>query len=403
MNHFSIAIFLLVVVLAMSACRTSRTGSSRQSAELEQLERLSDSLEKLQKVKLRLTPDSAITYGNSLPQQLVYPIPPDTFKIVGVGDIMLGTNFPKPHYLPPNRGRDLLKDVYPHLRNAHLTFGNLEGVVLNDGGDPKHCNNPDACYLFRMPEYLMEPLMIAGFDVVSLANNHSGDFGLAGRKNTMRTLDSLGIYYAGLVQQPFTTFNLHGKKIGFIAFAPNSGTVSIHDEIYAQSSVQHLDSICDYVIVSFHGGAEGKDHEHVTRQPETYYGEDRGNVYAFAHQLIDAGADVIFGHGPHVTRAVEVYKNKFIAYSLGNFCTYARFNLQDPNGIAPIIKLFLNAQGDFLKGEIVPVRQIDRGVPVTDPDDSVIKKLKELIKTDFPETEIFIDDLGRIQYIQREI
>ncbi len=106
----------------------------------------------------------------------------------------------------------------------------------------------------------------------------------------------------------------------------------------AEEIVRHLADTCDIVIVSFHGGAEGANYQHVTKDYEMYYTENRGNVYSFAHRMIDAGADVIFGHGPHITRAVEVYNERFIAYSLGNFCTYGRFNLSGPNGIAPVIK-----------------------------------------------------------------
>ncbi|KKK93514.1 hypothetical protein LCGC14_2692140, partial [marine sediment metagenome] len=66
----------------------------------------------------------------------------------------------------------------------------------------------------------------------------------------------------------------------------------------------------------------------MTRESEIYLGYDRGNIYEFAHMVVDAGADVVFGHGPHVTRAAEIYKDRFIIYSLGNFCTYRRFNLR---------------------------------------------------------------------------
>ena len=114
-------------------------------------------------------------------------------------------------------------------------------------------------------------------------------------------------------------------KYGFAAFAPNNGTVSIHDLDEARRLVSQLDSVSDVVIVSFHGGAEGSKHQHVPRRNEIFYGEDRGNVYDFAHSMIDAGADIVFGHGPHVTRAVDIYKNRFIIYSLGNFCTYGPF------------------------------------------------------------------------------
>ena len=162
--------------------------------------------------------------------------------------------------------------------------------------------------------------------------------------------------------------------------------------------VKYLNKACDIVIVSFHGGAEGKDHQHVTRESETYLGHDRGNVYEFAHAMIDAGGDLLLGHGPHVTRAIEIYRDRLICYSLGNFCTYGRFNLQGPNGYAPMVKVYLDYKGKFLRGEIIPVRQTGRGITETDPEKRAIRKLQELTSADFPEVPVYISDEGVITY-----
>ncbi len=324
----------------------------------------------------------------------------DTVSIIGVGDIMMGTNFPDNSYLPPSNGKMLWNEVKDTLRDADVTFGNLEGVILNEGGEAKNCNNPKLCYIFRSPEKLMSNLVDAGFDVMSTANNHAGDFGDTGRKNTMRVLDSLKIEHAGQISKPYTTFMIDGMKYGFAAFAPNSGTVSINDYENAKKIVQHLDSVSDIVIVSFHGGAEGSDYQHVTGKNEYYLGENRGNVILFAHTVIDAGADIVFGHGPHVTRAMEVYKKRFIAYSLGNFCTYARFNLSGPNGIAPIVKVFTKPDGEFLYGKITSTIQRGAGGPKIDDAKGAIKIIKALIEKDFPDGVIKIDENGRINYLQ---
>jgi poly-gamma-glutamate capsule biosynthesis protein CapA/YwtB (metallophosphatase superfamily) len=325
----------------------------------------------------------------------------DEITVIGVGDIMMGTNFPDAGYLPP-KGVNPLKNVMHILADADVTFGNLEGVILNDGGDPKECKNPDLCYLFRSPEYMAGYLQEAGFDLMSLANNHAGDFGNPGRKNTMKVLDSVGIRYAGLESCPYVVFQSKGIRYGLVAFAPNSGTISLHDLSRARSIVTHLDSTCNIVIASFHGGAEGKEHQHVTRKREFFHGEDRGNVYAFSRMLIDAGADIVFGHGPHITRAVDVYRDRFIAYSLGNFCTYARFNLQGPNGIAPIVKLTVRRDGTFVCGKVFAVRQAGRGVPEHDPSMAAIKKIRELNAVDLPELAIDIDALGNIIYLDQD-
>jgi hypothetical protein len=326
----------------------------------------------------------------------------DTLSIIGVGDIMMGTNYPEKNLLPANDGKDLLKEVRSILQNADITFGNLEGVILSEGGSPKSCKDPSICYVFRSPEHYVQNLVDAGFNLLSLANNHSGDFGDVGRRNTVKTLEEYGLHYAGFTTHPYTTFEKEGIKYGFVAFAPNSGTVPLNDPKNAQSIVSHLDSISDIVIVSFHGGAEGAQHQHVTRQSEMFYGENRGNVYQFAHQMIDAGADIVFGHGPHVTRAIEVYKDRFIAYSLGNFCTYGRFNLSGDNGIAPIIKVFTRPDGSFLFGEITPIVQPRPGGPQLDPQNRVIKKIQYLTKKDFPEVPLSIDDKGIITILNTQ-
>lgn len=323
---------------------------------------------------------------------------PSSFTIVGVGDMMLGTNYPSAGYLPANGGKDLLADVQGILRDADVTFGNLEGTILDEGGTPKRCNNPAACYVFRSPESYGRHFADAGFDLLSLANNHSGDFGATGRRRTKAVLDELGIRYAGLAgTDESAVFEKDGVRYGFCAFAPNSGTCDIRNIPRAKEIVARLAEESDIVIVSFHGGAEGSSHQNVPRKTETYYGENRGNVYEFAHAVVDAGADVVFGHGPHVTRAAELYKDRFIIYSLGNFCTYGRFNLRGAAGIAPLIQLEVDAQGAFLNGEAIPVYQQKTHGPKVDPQKRAVTKLIELTRTDFPETKLVIEPSGKMR------
>jgi poly-gamma-glutamate capsule biosynthesis protein CapA/YwtB (metallophosphatase superfamily) len=321
----------------------------------------------------------------------------DTLSLIGVGDIMLGTNFPSAAYLPADNGKNLLAPVNHILQDADITFGNLEGVVLNEGGAVKKCDNPSICYAFRMPEKLLDNLTTAGFDMLSIANNHVGDFGAEGRQNTVKALKERGFYAAGLESVPTVVLEKEGVKYGLAAFAPNSGTVDIRNLTAAKKIVAELAAQVDIVLVSFHGGAEGSSHQYVTRKTELFYGENRGNVYEFAHAVIDAGADVVFGHGPHVTRALEVYKNRFIAYSLGNFCTYSRFNLKGVNGLAPIVKIFIDREGKFLSGKITPIVQLGEGGVSLDESKKVIGVLQTLTKKDFPEGKLSISDDGIVK------
>jgi poly-gamma-glutamate capsule biosynthesis protein CapA/YwtB (metallophosphatase superfamily) len=322
----------------------------------------------------------------------------DTVSIIGVGDIMMGTNYPE-NKLPADDGAFLLRDVEFTLNNADVTFGNLEGTLLDSGGLPKKCKDPKVCYAFRTPVRYVKNLVNAGFDIVSLANNHAGDMGDEGRKSSMRTLDEAQILHAGQLVHKTAIFEKDNVKYGVAAFAPNSNCVNINDLEGAKFIVSQLDSLVDIVIVSFHGGAEGAQYQHVPRTHELFHGEDRGDVYEFAHTLIDAGADIIFGHGPHVTRAVEVYKERFITYSLGNFCTYRGISVNGINGLAPIIKVYTDRSGKFYFGEITPtIQSYATGVKI-DAEKTVIKIIQELTKKDFPESPILIDDNGIITYI----
>ena len=320
------------------------------------------------------------------------------FTIIGVGDIMLGSNYPFEYLLPKNDA-NILQNTQNILKNADITVGNLEGTLFDNDGTPKSCNNPNVCYVFRMPSRYGTYLKQAGFDYLSIANNHSNDFGEIGIKETMKNLDNLGIKYSGIKDiAESAILEKDGKKFGFISFSPNSATVKLNDYNYAKKLISELKSKVDIVIVMFHGGAEGANAEHITKRHEIFHDEDRGNVYEFAHFAIDNGADIIFGQGPHVTRAVELYKNKFISYSGGNFATFGKINVSGSMGIAPIFKIKINNKGDFISGEIIPVRQTYKSFgPFIDSEKLAIKKIISLNKSDFPNGNgLSISEEGKI-------
>jgi hypothetical protein len=143
--------------------------------------------------------------------------------------------------------------------------------------------------------------------------------------------------------------------------------------------------------VSFHAGGEGVNYQHVTRKTETCFGENRGNVYLFAHAMIDEGADILLGHGPHVTRGIEVYKNRFIAYSMGNFCTFSKVNILGVSGLSPLYNIFVQKDGTFIEAQIVSTRQERKQPVIIDSSKQVLQVIKNLTFSDFLEMKDKLD------------
>lgn len=310
------------------------------------------------------------------------------------GDIMMGSFYPDSTQLPAHEGQYLFRHVRDFFQRADVVCGNLEGVLCDTGGTAKKLKYPESAFYFKMPLYGAFRLKEAGFDLVSLANNHVYDFGAYGKNMTKRALDSAGVAYAGVIEKPYVIFEKDSLRYGFIAFAPNSGTVNLRDSAKAVALVRELSEQTDIVIASFHGGGEGTDFRHVTREVELYMNENRGNVYNFAHGLVDAGADVVFGHGPHVTRAAELYNDRIIFYSLGNFCAYGRINKQGYGGVSPLPLVTVTREGVFVKAQVIPIRLTRKGIPVYDFNFKAIKEMQELTTEDFPETLLEIRDDG---------
>ncbi len=288
-----------------------------------------------------------------------------TFTVAAVGDIMLGTDFPK-NILPDDDGVGFLAAVTPILTAADIAFGNLEEVLM-DGGEPvKQCKDVSVCHLFRSPTRYAQHLAAAGFDVMSLANNHAHDFGEEGRSSGMLALDAVGIRHSGR-EGDVASWEVSGLRVALIAFAPNIGAHALNDYARAAELVAELASRHELVFVSFHGGAEGVDAAILPFAEETYHGEARGNVVTFAHAVIDAGADLVLGHGPHVPRALEYYRERLIAYSLGNFATYYGISVEGTKGLAPILVAQLDGSGRFIRGKIESTVQVRPGGPQPDP------------------------------------
>jgi poly-gamma-glutamate capsule biosynthesis protein CapA/YwtB (metallophosphatase superfamily) len=311
---------------------------------------------------------------------------------------MLGSSFPDETggLLPPDDGKSLLAEVAPLLSRADVAFANLEGPLADSGASEKCARSkPGRCYAFRVPTRYGKLLADAGVDVVSVANNHVGDFGDAGRASTRRTLDALGIRYSGAPGE-IARLDVRGRRVALVAFATSAGTNDLRDLDEARRLVAEAHKDADLVVVSMHGGAEGADRQHVPPGHETFLGEDRGDLRAFARAVIDAGADLVIGHGPHVVRGMEVVKGRLVAYSLGNFATYGGMNLSGPNGLTLVLEVTLAPDGTFTGGRIHPARQEKPGGPRLDPAGTVIDVVRRLSQEDFGPSAVQVAGDGTI-------
>ena len=310
------------------------------------------------------------------------PVPQALIRVAAVGDIMMGTTFPE-KILPPEDGATLFRAAAPLLAGFDLVFGNLEGPLTEVEISPK-CPKPRRggrpCFAFRTPPRYVERLSAAGFTAVNVANNHSLDFGADGLDNTLAVLDAAGIQAVG--GERVAVFTISGKRVAVAGFSyslPHRYVHPLLDVDRAREIVKELKAGSDLVIVSFHGGAEGKGAANVADVEEEFLGEKRGNVVRFARAVVDAGADLVLGHGPHVLRAVEIYQGKLIAYSLGNFATYSMFNLKGESGISYVLQAELSPEtGDVIRFRTPSVELRDLGIPYPDASGRAETLLRQL-------------------------
>jgi len=329
----------------------------------------------------------------------VPPTASDELVVAAVGDIMLGSTFPDTtgNSLPPEDGVHLLDEVAPLLKSADLAIGNLEGP-LYDGAEPSaKCAHKaeGTCYAFRVPTRYAKLLADSGFVAMGVANNHANDFGPAGQQSSVMALTSVGIAQSGATGS-VAHFSIKGKKVSYIAFATYPQFNNLLDLDAATELVRAEAQSADFVIVSFHGGGEGADRQHVLSGDETFLGEDRGDLRRFTHAMIDAGAAMVFGHGPHVVRGMEIYKDHLIAYSLGNFATYGHINLRGVNGLTLVLAARLGDGGKFLGGKIVPAFQPYPGGPRLDPDGRIFNVVRSLSDADFGRAAVTVATDGTI-------
>ena len=303
-------------------------------------------------------------------------IPEGVVAIVATGDIVMGAT---PN-LPSDGGRSFFSDVQTDLA-GDVVLGNLEGT-LSTGGGSKCGKGSTNCFAFQTPPSYARWLQQAGFTVMNLANNHAYDFGAGGLQQTTDALAGVGLEWTGRPGQ-ITVQKVGGIRVALVGFAPYPWAQSLTDIAAAKKLVRKAARSADVVLVTMHAGAEGSDRQHVKRGTELFLGENRGDSMRFAHAVVDAGADLVVGSGPHVLRGMEWYKGRLVAYSLGNFAGYKVFSLGGPLSTSGILRVTLRGDGKFETGRLVPTHLVGAGLPAIDPAEAAHGVVRTLSRDDF--------------------
>ena len=216
-----------------------------------------------------------------------------------------------------------------------LTFVNLEGVL----SDSSSGENTDKNFAFRGPASFAQMLPLGSVEAVNLSNNHFQDYGSGGCKATIQALEKQNVAYAG--EEYLSVFSLDGGKIGLAGIR---GSLSEEKRRTVQKQIALLrEADCQIIIYALHAGQE-------------YAQSHNGLQEEMAHYLIDAGADVVAGHHPHVPQGVEIYKNRLIFYSLGNFVFGGNHDPKETGALVVRLEFTVN-EGSLAKmhAELHPV------------------------------------------------
>jgi hypothetical protein len=255
------------------------------------------------------------------------------------------------------------------------------------------------CYAFRTPTALAPRLVEAGFTHLNLANNHANDYGPAGRASTERILDSLGLrLYGPLGRIAVDTVRRRDSvaTVGLIGFTTYPYAYDLLDIARSAAVVDSLRPMVDLLVVTFHGGSEGVRALNVPETAESLGREPRGDLRRWARAIIDAGADAVVGHGPHVLRGIEFYRGRPIVYSLGNFLTYRGFNLEGPLGVTGVLQLDFTPGRRLIRARLVPMAQRPREGPSPDSTGTALDLVRRLSIEDFGATAARIAPDGAI-------
>jgi hypothetical protein len=315
-----------------------------------------------------------------------------TITLGAVGDIIMGD---APGSMPANDGRGFF-DKVKSLFAVDLMMGNMEEPITDDTGFGKCRPEQTSCHQFRVPPSYAAHLRDAGFHLLNQANNHGYDYGPTGYTNTQKALTGVGLKYTG-PRNYVAVVDVKGVKVAVVGFSSYDRDNSLINLSQAKSVVEKASGMADLVVIQVHWGAEGSGQTHVKPGTEMFLGENRGDPMAFSRAVIDAGADLIIGHGPHTLRGFELYKGRLIAYSLGNFAGGKGLKGEGNLGWGAVLHATVKPDGSFVNGKFNSTYFVTNpGTPNPDPQNRGLNLVRDLTKADFPSTGPAISSDGVI-------
>lgn len=338
-----------------------------------------------------VTPAPSPTKATQAQSAAPSPSPPALIEIGWVGDTTPGSMYGN----PPDNGRALFAHVRDQLRKPDLMIANLEGTYSSGGTSKCAGSDSGLCFAFQAPPSFAKALPWAGIDFVNLANNHTNDYFQSGLDQTVAALEKNDVAYTGLPDQ-ITVVDVEGVKVAAVGFSPYPWNANINDIPAARALVKKAAGKADVVVVLMHVGAEGSDKTHTPHGNEYAFGENRGDPRAFAHAVVDVGADLVLGSGPHVIRGIERYRTRLIAYSLGNFGGWGNFGTGGTLSLSGLLTVKVDAGGHVKSGRWLSVRLDEPGVPVLDSSHESARLVDQLSRTDFSNT-FRIDATGHVK------
>lgn len=323
-------------------------------------------------------------------------------RVCSGGDVLLGSNLDTTWALraAERLGRSveampdpslLVAPLAPLVAGADITILNIEGAI-GEGDAPRKCRPGSVmCYAFRQPPEAADAFRSihpGGFVAGNLANNHAMDAGEAGFFETRDRLEEAGVFVTGADTLP-TVVPFWKGAVAIMGFSTAQAGPDPRDLESVRRHVSRASEQFAWVIVTMHMGAEGAGAQRTRDATEIFLGEDRGNVVAFAHAAVDAGADLVVGHGPHVLRAMEWYHGAFVAYSLGNLLTYGPFNLDEPRNRGAILCATLDEQHQGV-AEVTLHATVQRrpGTVMSDATARAAFIVDSLSQLDFPDSRV---------------